>query len=199
MSCVIGPPDGPIVFGSCRVRSGLIFGFIAIFGILVGPVNLFWLAPAGKRQRMFWTTPLLSLGGSLLLVAIMVLQDGIGGNGARLTLAILQPEQKRLALMQEQVSRTGVLLKRSFPIVEPGWMQPLDLAKAESSYSSREGRHSFDETDTTRTGDWFASRSVQAQLLETVRPSRAAIEVFPPAAAGQPPSVRRVSRLNCNA
>src|SRR6478672_353789 len=24
MSCVIGPPDGPMVFGSCFVRSGLI-------------------------------------------------------------------------------------------------------------------------------------------------------------------------------
>jgi hypothetical protein len=174
--------------GELSLKAGLIFGFIAVFGILVGPVNLFWLAPAGKRQRMFWTTPLLSLGGSLLLLAIMVFQDGIGGNGARLTLAILQPEQKRLALVQEQVSRTGVLLKRAFPIMEPGWMQPLDLAK-ESSHPMREGRHGFAETDTMRTGDWFASRSVQAHLLETVRPSRAAIEVFPPTAAGQPPSV----------
>jgi hypothetical protein len=175
--------------GELSLKGGLIFGFIAIFGILVGPVNLFWLAPAGKRQRMFWTTPLLSLGGSLLLVAIMVLQDGIGGNGARLTLAILQPEQKRLALVQEQVSRTGVLLKRTFPIAEQGWMQPLDVAKGASSNPLREGRYSFVETDTTRLGDWFASRSVQAHLLETVRPSRAGIEVFPPTVAGQPPSV----------
>jgi hypothetical protein len=175
--------------GELSLKAGLIFGFIAVFGILVGPVNLFWLAPAGKRQRMFWTTPLLSLGGSLLLVAIMVLQDGIGGNGARLTLAILQPEQKRLALVQEQVSRTGVLLKRTFPIAEPGWMQPLDVAKGAASNPLRDGRYSFVETDTMRLGDWFASRSVQAHLLETVRPSRAAIEVFPSKVAGQPPSV----------
>jgi hypothetical protein len=40
-----------------------------------------------------------------------------------------------------------------------------------------------------RTGDWFSSRSVQAHLLETVRPSRAAVEVFTPAVAGEPPSV----------
>jgi hypothetical protein len=174
--------------GNLSLKSGLIFGFIAIFGILVGPVNLFWLAPAGKRQRMFWTTPLLSLAGSVLLVAIMILQDGIGGSGARLTLAILQPEQKRLAIMQEQVSRTGVLLRRSFPIAETGWMQPLELAKATGFNPLRENRYTFTETETSRQGDWFASRSVQAHLLETVRPSRAAIELLA-AAAGQPPSV----------
>lgn len=174
--------------GNLSLKSGLIFGFIAIFGILVGPVNLFWLAPAGKRQRMFWTTPLLSLAGSVLLVAIMILQDGIGGSGARLTLAILQPEQKRLAIMQEQVSRTGVLLRRSFPIAETGWMQPLEMAKSTGFNPLRENRYSYTETDTSREGDWFASRSVQGHLLETVRPSRAAIEWFA-AAAGQPPSV----------
>src|SRR4051812_6508518 len=152
--------------GELSLKSGLIFGFIAIFGILVGPVNLFWLAPAGKRQRMFWTTPLLSLGGSLLLLAIMVLQDGIGGSGARLTLGILQPEQKRLAIMQEQVSRTGVLVGRSFPIGEPGWMQPLELSHAGSINPLRENRYLYTETDTMRKGDWFSSRSVQGHLLE---------------------------------
>src|SRR5215471_4012410 len=29
MSCVIGPPDGPIVFGSWRVRSGLILSHVS--------------------------------------------------------------------------------------------------------------------------------------------------------------------------
>lgn len=175
--------------GELTLKSGLIFGFIAIFGILIGPVNLFWLAPAGKRQRMFWTTPLLSLGGSLLLLAVMVLQDGVGGNGARLTLAILQPEQKRMALVQEQVSRTGVLLNRAFPITEPGWMQPLTLTSSAGFNPMRDIRYTHAQDEHSRTGDWFSSRSVQAQILETVRPGRGAIEVFAPAAAGQPPSV----------
>lgn len=177
------------ITGDLTLKSGLVFGFIAIFGILVGPVNLFWLAPAGRRQRMFWTTPLLSLGGSLLLMGIIVLQDGIGGSGARLTLAIMQPGQKSLAMMQEQVSRTGVLLGRGFPISEPGWMQPLDLESSGSFNPLRERRYTYSESDLARGGDWFSSRSVQAHLMVTVRPSRAAIEVFAPAAAGQAPSV----------
>jgi hypothetical protein len=175
--------------GELTLKSGLIFGFIAVFGILVGPVNLFWLAPAGKRQRMFWTTPLLSLAGSLLLLAVMVLQDGIGGSGARLTLAILQPEQKRIAMMQEQVSRTGVLLGRSFPVKEPGWMQQLELISKSGYNPVRENRSGFAEDGSSRSGDWFASRSVQAQLLQTVRPTRAAIEVTRATTPGQPPTV----------
>jgi hypothetical protein len=167
----------------------LIFGFIAVFGILVGPVNLFWLAPAGKRQRMFWTTPLLSLAGSLLLLAVMVLQDGIGGSGARLTLAILQPDEKRIAMMQEQVSRTGVLLGRSFPVKEAGWMQQLELVSKSGYNPMRENRSSFAEDGSSRSGDWFASRSIQAQLLQTVRPSRGAIEVTRSTTPGQPPTV----------
>ncbi len=175
--------------GELTLKSGLIFGFIAIFGILVGPLNLFWLAPAGRRQRMFWTTPLLSLGGSLILILIMILQDGMGGDGSRLTLAILQPEQKRLALIQEQVSRTGVLLGRNFPVTEPGWMQPLELTSSTGYNPLREGRYMYGESDAGRWGDWFASRSVQAHLLETLRPSRSVIEVFPGASPDQAPSV----------
>ncbi len=174
--------------GNLALKGGLIFGFIAVFAVLVGPVNLFWLAPPGRRQRMFWTTPLLSLGSSLVLLVIMLLQDGVGGSGARLSLVILQPDQKRMAVVQEQVCRTGVLLKRDFPIVEPGWMQTLKFERAGTLRGSREARYSLWEGEESRSGDWFASRSLQAHLLETVRPTRAFVEVFP-GAAGQPPSV----------
>lgn len=175
--------------GELTLKSGLIFGFITIFGILVGPLNLFWLAPPGKRQRMFWTTPLLSLGGSLLLIVVMILQDGIGGEGSRLTLAILQPEQKKLAVIQEQVSRTGVLMGKTFPMAEPGMMQPLELSSSTGYSPLQESRYGYIENGSMRLGDWFASRSVQGHLLQSVRPSRGAIEVFPAGAAGQPPSV----------
>ncbi|MFZ4763442.1 MAG: hypothetical protein ACOYMN_00710 [Roseimicrobium sp.] len=177
------------VVGPLTLNSALIFSFIVIFGVLVGPVNLFWLAPAGQRQRMFWTTPLLSLAGSALLVGVMVLQDGVGGSGARLVLAILEPEQKRIAVMQEQVSKTGVLLGRSFPIAEPGWMQQIELKGSGVFSPLRNNLHAFRETPTTRSGEWFTSRAVQGHLLTTVRPSRATIEVFPAAAPAQPPTV----------
>ncbi|MEZ0275328.1 MAG: hypothetical protein ACAH88_10525, partial [Roseimicrobium sp.] len=112
------------IVGPLTIKSGLIFGFIAIFGLLVGPVNLFWLAGAGRRQRLFWTTPLLSLAASGLLLVLMVLQDGIGGSGARTVFAMMLPDQKRVAVTQEQVAKTGVLLGRSFDRADADLMAP---------------------------------------------------------------------------
>ena len=166
------------IVGPLTIKSGLIFGFIAIFGLLVGPVNLFWLAGAGRRQRLFWTTPLLSLAASGLLLALMVLQDGIGGSGARTIFAMMLPEQKRVAVTQEQVAKTGVLLGRSFDRADADLMAPLSLNDNRQA-SNWQSRFNVEETETQRGGAWFASRSLQAHVRQTVRPSRAGIEVCP--------------------
>ncbi|QIF04862.1 hypothetical protein [Roseimicrobium sp. ORNL1] len=173
------------IVGPLTIKSGLIFGFIAIFGLLVGPVNLFLLAGTGKRQRLFWTTPLLSLGASALLLALMVLQDGIGGSGARSVFALMLPDQKRVAVTQEQVVKTGVLLGRSFERADADLMAPLNLTSA-SQPSNWESRYNVEESETKRGGAWFASRSLQAHLLQTVRPSRAGVEVFAAEGGGAP-------------
>ena len=175
--------------GELSLQHGLIFGFILVFGILIGPINLFVLAPAKNRHRLFWTTPALSVIGSALLVALMVLQDGFGGHGSRVTLGLLLPEQKKMALIQEQVSKTGVLLGRSFAKEEPSWMLPL-LLKDDSTYGfRRDTQHRYNESPESRGGDWFASRAIQAQMTQAIRPTRAAIEFFPGADDNTPPSV----------
>jgi hypothetical protein len=175
------------IVGPLTIKSGLIFGFIAIFGLLVGPVNLFWLAGAGRRQRLFWTTPLLSLAASGLLLALMVLQDGIGGTGARTIFALMLPEQKRIVVTQEQVAKTGVLLGRSFGRADADLMAPISINSSNSRGSDWQSRFNVGESETHRNGAWFASRSLQAHVLQTVRPSRAGIEIFP--VAGSAPSV----------
>ena len=177
------------IVGPLTIKSGLIFGFIAVFGLLVGPVNLFWIARAGRRQRLFWTTPLISLAGSGLLMVLMVLQDGLGGSGARVVLAQLMPEQKRIILTQEQVAKTGVLLGRSFERKDADLMLPLDLRSSRYGYDSFEAGRKHEESESARVGDWFSSRAVQAHLLQTVRPSRASIELFPGADPTSPPSL----------
>ncbi len=173
------------------LRAVLIFGFILGFGILVGPVNLFWFAGPKRRQRLFWTTPLISIAGSALLVALMILQDGIGGSGARRVLAVMLPEHNKIALVQEQISRTGVLLGRSFAMGEPSWMQQVPTDRSGSGFNPARSRGlQFRENDQRqRSGDWFTNRAVQAQVIEAVRPSRGHIEIFPGAGENDPPSV----------
>ncbi|RBP37688.1 hypothetical protein DES53_11370 [Roseimicrobium gellanilyticum] len=175
------------IVGPLTIKSGLIFSFIAIFGLLVGPVNLFWLAGAGQRQRLFWTTPLLSLAASGLLLVLMVLQDGIGGSGARTIFALMLPEQKRLAVTQEQVAKTGVLLGRGFDRADADLMAPISINSTGRQSSNWQSRFNVEESESHRNGAWFASRSLQSHLLQTIRPSRASIEIF--SAEGSAPSV----------
>jgi hypothetical protein len=174
--------------GDLSLRHGLIFGFVAVFGILMGPVNLFLLAPASRRHRLFVTVPALSLLGSALLIALMILQDGMGGEGARLTFALLMPEEKKMLLKQEQVSRTGVLLNRSFECSDVTHTQQLNLDDGNPLSRFRNMGRSYDVSALYHSGDWFSSRAIQAQLITATRPTRAAIE-FTPGADGAPPTV----------
>lgn len=157
------------MFGPRSLPVVPILGFLAVFGLVAGPLNLMVLAGAGRRSRMFWTTPVISLVATLFLLTLMFFRDGMGGAGVRRPLALLLPEQNSLAVVQEQFSRTGVLFGGSFAIREPSWMRPLgDPPRDGSEFEEVEGR--------LRRGEWFRSRSDQAFFLETVRPSRARIE-----------------------
>jgi hypothetical protein len=156
------------VFGPRRLPMAAILGFLAIFGLVAGPLNVMVLAGPGRRSRMFWTTPLISLAATAFLLGLMFLRDGVGGAGVRRVLGLLMPEQNGMAIIQEQFSRTGVLVGGSFPIREPSWMRPLGDLDVDEGLLEIDGRQ--------RQGDWFKSRSDQAHLLETVRPSRAKVE-----------------------
>jgi hypothetical protein len=147
---------------------------------MAGPVNVMVLAGKGRRSRMFWTTPLISLAATAFLLLLMFMRDGVGGAGARRVVGLLAPEQNTMAVVQEQFSRTGVLLGSSFPIAEPSWLEPIDRRDWNDKFAEADGR--------TRQGDWFRSRSDQAYLAMAVRPSRASLEVAG-GAEDSPPSV----------
>jgi hypothetical protein len=157
------------VFGERSLPVGWILGFLTLFGIVAGPVNVMVLAGKGRRSRMFWTTPLISLAATVFLLLLMFMRDGVGGAGARRVLGLLAPEQNTMSVIQEQFSRTGVLLGSSFPILEPSWLEPIDKRDWNDRFAEVDGR--------TRQGDWFRSRSDQAYLAVAVRPSRARLEV----------------------
>jgi amino acid transporter len=99
--------------------------FITAFAAIVGPLNLYWLAGGARRHRLFWTTPLISLAASLLLVVVILLQDGFGGVGKRVLLTYILPGEKKAVVLQEQVTRTGVLLGREFDVQEDVFLTPL--------------------------------------------------------------------------
>jgi hypothetical protein len=157
--------------GSIRINGTLIMIAVLIFAALVGPVNLFWLARAGQRHRLFWTTPLLTLAATLLFALASIFYDGFGGTGARITAIFLLPGDHKMALLQEQVSKTGILLRSDFATREPFLMLPIKL-----STRGERNHLALSESANSR-GGWFASRSLQAQLLKTVRSTRGTLSV----------------------
>lgn len=159
------------------------------FGILIGPINLFVFAKAGRRHKLFITTPIISLGASALLVVIILFQDGFGGRGHRVIFMEIQPDENKAYIIQEQAARTGVLLGSSFETSEPTMITPVALAPsrwsrvvtdgtAPASYTANEG-----DDGIKASGDWFQSRSIHGHLLKTVRPTRGRIELSPRAGA----------------
>lgn len=175
-------PDWAILnaLGLRQFASWQVVAFLVIFGLLVGPVNLFLLAPSGKRHKLFITTPLLSIAASLFMVVIILFQDGIGGEGARLVVVNLIPDEASAYVSQEQASRTGVLLGAGFAMKQPALIEPLALpatpwVKLTNSYSSQSV--ALAQEGTMRSGNYFQSRAEQGQLLHAVIPTRARLEI----------------------
>jgi hypothetical protein len=160
------------------------------FGILVGPVNLFVFAKAGKRHRLFITTPLISLAASLLLIATILLVDGFGGNGVRRVLMEVRADGEVNAayIHQEQFCRTGVLTTNDFNLETPGYFLPVAIEASRLSRftrnSSQKGNFNLQPADgkILASGDWFQSRSEHGHSLSAVVSTRGRIETT--AAAG---------------
>lgn len=161
-------------------ESVLVILILLAFAFLVGPVNLFVFAKAGQRHRLFITTPIISLITSLILGLLVVIQDGFGGKGVRLALMeIGHGEDHNAYLIQEQISRTGLIFSSSFDIDNKIFMTGVPIAKSNwSRYDTGSNNGNINitinETDQGHSfsGDWFQSRSQQGQLLSTIQPNR---------------------------
>jgi len=156
--------------------------FLALLATIAGPLNIMLFAGRGRPSRIFWTTPVIALVATALLVGLMFFRDGVGGAGVRRTLVVLDPDRNSMAVLQEQFSRTGILLGRTFPIREPSWMcpQPTDSFAMSTTGMSRSAGSFVEVDDQRRTGDWFSSRSDQSFTLQAVRPGRGRIELLGP-------------------
>jgi hypothetical protein len=158
--------------GVLKPNLPLLIGFLAIFATVVGPLNLFVFAREGQRSRLYRTVPLISLGATVLLLVLIVIQDGFGGWGFRSAVICLVPSARKAVVFQEQISRTGVLGSAAFSLRDPAWMTMVNLgAVARSGRKTPSVQSSgiqFDE-------DWFKSRSLQSQWIESVIPTRAEV------------------------
>lgn len=163
----------------------LLFILVLIaFGVLVGPINLFVFAKSGMRHKLFITTPLIAIGASVLMIILIFVQDGLGGRGIRVQWMELVREDSdnNAYIHQEQVSRSGVLIGNRFVIGDPASITPLPLVNSQwtrlTNSNSNDQSYEMNIVDKGLqvSGDWFQSRSEQAQMIRAVVPTRARIE-----------------------
>ena len=178
--------------GTRNFNSWQVVAFLVIFGVLVGPVNLFILAPSGQRHRLFVTTPLLSLGASAVMVGLILFQDGIGGKGARVTFIDLEPAEATAYVVQKQFARTGMLLGSSFEVKQPALIEPLALPSSpwvKLDFSDASQPVNLRQEGPLRSGNYFQSRAEQAQMIRASISTRARLELQPGASPEGPPVV----------
>ena len=172
------------LFGDKDFHYGLFIIVLVIFGVLVGPVNLFVLAKSGQRHKLFITTPIISLGASLLLIGLIIFQDGFGGEGMRRVLMEVRPDggQNAAFLHQEQISRTGILTSANFKVDPACMMSPVPIAQSRwSRFTNRyDTKGSFNLVPSggkmEGSGDWWQSRSEHGHALSAVISTRGRIE-----------------------
>lgn len=183
--------DLPNKVSEPRLNLLIFLVFVILFGAIVGPVNLFWFAPEGRRARIFWTTPLISALASLLLIVFVILSEGVGGTGVRHLNVLLLPGQNSALVHQEQLCRTGLLLSRDFTLPGDVWMHALEtkgVSKRTGGILRIEGEN--------YSGDWFESRSRQGHLLTYVRPQRERVDLMSERGPGGSPVI--LSSLSVN-
>ncbi len=171
-------------FGIQGFHYGIFIAVLVVFGVVVGPVNLFVLAKSGQRHRLFITTPLISLGASLILIALIIFQDGFGGSGMRRVLMEVRSDGSTNAafIHQEQFSRTGILTGSRFTVDPACFFTPVPIAQSRwarytTDYNTR-GNFNLQPGGGKMEagGDWWQSRSEHGHALSAVVSTRGRIE-----------------------
>ena len=174
------------LLGNKSFNVALVVLVLILFGILVGPVNLFVFAKGGKRHKLFITTPLISIAASLLLLLVILFQDGIGGKGHRAVIMQVYPGENENSayLTQHQFSRTGVLFGTGFETEKNTWVSPVVIpetrwARVHDGNFGSGSRYEVQSGDDKieHSGDWFQSRSEFAHHALGVVSTRGRIEL----------------------
>lgn len=72
-----------------------LFVMMMAFVLLVGPINFFWLAGPGKKIRILWTIPIISLMTCLLVAGYALIGEGTSARSRTESLTVLDENARR--------------------------------------------------------------------------------------------------------
>lgn len=166
-------------YGADLFSSTTLIWLLVVFAIVVGPLNFFWFARAGRRHRILITIPIITFSTCILLVALILIGDGIGGKGHRVSHVEIVHEgnQHHAYIQQEQLVKTGLILSSRFEMSDVAVLHPVALSKdnqwnkvhenSKERYIQSQNGSSYEYS-----GDWFQSRAQLAHSIEAVLPQR---------------------------
>ncbi|EDM27906.1 hypothetical protein LNTAR_00855 [Lentisphaera araneosa HTCC2155] len=150
---------------------------LIVFLVLLIPVN-FLVFTKKNRLKLLVTTPLISLGASIVFFIVIILSDGFGGTGVKSTLLYLCPELKRCSIYQSQVSRTGIMTSKNFDIQNDLLIDAYSLTRERWDDSSYPMKAKIVFNDTSVGGDLFNSRTRRFVDIRHVKSTQAAVELI---------------------
>ncbi len=157
--------------------SGLLILALIVFAVLVGPITLFVWAPVNKRHRLFIFVPCISLAFSALLLLLILVVDGFGGEGMRAASIFLNPETNSAITHQKQICKTSVLVNGSFELDENALFSSRNMQDEYSNSRGYSENSDYLREGSSFRGKWFASRSTLVQDITLIKPTRARISL----------------------
>lgn len=141
------------------------------FSIVIGPINLWWLARRKQLHLMLLTIPLISLLTCLSLFAYAILADGFG----------VQSRQRSLTLVDQSAARAVTSSRVSlYAGLSPGGLSfsPVTAIFPVWPEDPSQSRLSVDWTETQRLqGGWLPARTPTQFVTVSVQPQRERLNV----------------------
>lgn len=179
-------------FAKPELEGFVIMSIVLLYALSVGPLNLYVLTGKAKRYRLYITTPIIAVVTSAVISAFILLKEGTGGVGRQILTVFLDPQERRALVIQEQVSKTALLLNTGFDwngdaLITPVARSGLSNVQLAGSLTKSRSRNNWNEqrlltgtytwAESSLGDDFIQSRSLQAQAIETIVPTRAAVEI----------------------
>ncbi len=122
-----GTPTTHPVPGTSELPTAWFLTLAITFAVVAGPLNLWWTIRRRQPWLLLVTTPLISLGTCLLLIAIALASDGISRKRAAMQVAVIDQDAQRTSVFHAVTWFCGIA-PGSFALDPEDRLQPMDEA-----------------------------------------------------------------------
>lgn len=172
-----GRPSEHPVPGTDEVPTGWFLTLAIAFAIVAGPLNLIWVMRRKRPFLLLVSTPLISIGTCVLLIAIALLSDGIGRRRSAAQIALLDQSAQRVTAYSAVTWFCGIA-PGPFTLDPEDRLLPMDESDWGGSWRRDRPDLGLDwRTGQLADGGWIPARVNRQLAFTQVRPERRRLTV----------------------